>query len=114
MSEEKDYEFGPNPSRYAELSVPVEKIDGLASLKAFLNDLARLREKHKIAEVITVCGTYCKGEKEGEKYLATMTLAMGDSTVSAELGSVAYAMFTAPVVESAMKLVELAGMAKPR
>ena len=114
MSEEKDYEFGPNPERYADLSKPVDSDVALASMKAFFSDVARLREKHRIAEVITVCGVHCHGEKEGSKYIATMTLAMGDSTVAAELGAVAYSMYTAPLVESAMNLVDLAGMAKPK
>lgn len=113
MSENEDYEYGPNPERYADLSSPVAKEECLTSLKAFLDDLSRLREKHRISDVITVCGKYCFDKEEDRKYIATMTLSMGDSSVSAELGSVAYAMYTAPVVESAMKLVELAGM-KPK
>ncbi len=71
---------GPNPDLYARMAVPYDSAEAAqAALKAFLEDVAALREKHRIAEVAMIAGTYVAGEMVG------MTQTLGDQSRSMRL-----------------------------
>ena len=58
--------MSPNPDLYARMAVPYDSNEAAqAALKAFLEDVAALREKHRIAEVAMIAGAYTGGELVG-------------------------------------------------
>lgn len=58
--------MAPNPDLYARMAVPYETADAAqTAIKAFLADVAALREKHRIAEVAMIAGAYTGGELVG-------------------------------------------------
>lgn len=67
-------EVSPNPELYARMAVPYETADAAqAAIKAFLADVAALREKHRIAEVAMIAVAY-----HGAEDYAAMTQFSGD------------------------------------
>ena len=75
-------EVSPNPELYARMAVPYETADAAqTAIKAFLADVAALREKHRIAEVAMIAGAYVGGEMVG------MTQTLGDQSRSLRLVS---------------------------
>ena len=71
-----------NPDLYARMAVPYDSDEAAqAALKAFLEDVAALREKHRIAEVAMIAGAYVGGEMVG------MTQTLGDQSRSLRLVS---------------------------
>lgn len=74
--------MAPNPDLYARMAVPYDSAEAAqAALKAFLEDVAALREKHRIAEVAMIAGAYVGGEMVG------MTQTLGDQSRSLRLVS---------------------------
>ena len=74
-----------NPDLYARMAVPYGSAEAAqAALKAFLEDAAALREKHRIAEVAMIAGAYVGGER---REFVGMTQTLGDQSRSLRLVS---------------------------
>lgn len=78
-------EVSPNPDLYARMAVPYDSNEAAqAALKAFLLDVAALREKHRIAEVAMIAAAYVGGERPDPVAMA-MTQTLGDQSRSLRL-----------------------------
>lgn len=64
----KTNEWDADPERYARLATPLDSPrHARATAKAFMGELAKLREKHHIPELLVQFIVYCKPEEgEGE------------------------------------------------
>jgi hypothetical protein len=78
-------EVSPNPELYARMAVPYETADAAqTAIKAFLADVAALREKHRIAEVAIIAGAYVPAPAWYADLVA-MTQTLGDQGRSMQL-----------------------------
>lgn len=66
----KENEWGADPAKYKRMAKPFEDAEhGKVAANAFLSDVRKLREKHRIPELSVQFYVYCKGEKGQPQYM---------------------------------------------
>lgn len=98
--------FGPNPERYRIASEPhVSEPAAIEALDKFFAGVSQLREALRIPEVVIVAAAYHGTGSTSE--LACSSVAFGNAYLRPELGSIAFRLYTAPVIDRAKKLQSL-------
>lgn len=93
-----------DPKVYERVSQPHASVDTANdAVTKFFEGIAKLRKRHKIAELLVVAGVYVEGEGQ-EDVLQVAGFAAGDSRVGATLGAHAYAQYTKPEIDRAERL----------
>ena len=113
MSEEQEKpEFGPDPELYARMSKPYESKEAAdAALKRFMLGVKALREECGIAEVMMLVANHITAETKNT--VSCQALALGSPDFRAELGAMAFQMYTAPALERAERLRKMATAVAP-
>ena len=87
--------FDPNPGLYRELSTPYASVDEAnKNLKAFWDDLAEIRKKHRIADLQVVIRVSALSE-DGEEGVSIIHGGYGDQTKWESMLAYAFGMESA-------------------
>lgn len=103
-----------NPDRYRELSKPFESIDAAnKALELFYEELAELRAKHKIQDVLTVVQVTMLHE-DGEEGQAFTSMHCGSELAAEGMAAWAYGSESAKRQERITKLATQAAATRKR